>query len=379
MNRLACLLVLTSGLTPLGSASDERPRAREFGLKLGILSPGPLNAITDVAGVKVGNVTIIEGDSVRTGVTAILPHGGNVFQEKVPAAIAVANGFGKITGLSQIEELGTLETPVILTNTLSVPMAAEAVIEYTLQRPGNEDVRSVNPVVGETNDGRLNDIRGRHVRMSHVLEAIRKADGGPLPEGAVGAGTGTVCLGYKGGIGTASRKLPESRGGYTVGVLAQTNFGGVLTVAGVPVGVRLGEYFMKEDLESQSQGSCLMVVATDAPLDSRNLKRLARRALLGIVRTGGFYQNGSGDYAVAFSTAPETRVPHSSPGRTQLVTLLRDEHASPLFLAAVEAAEEAILNSLFKAVKVVGCDGRVAEPLPLDKLRTLLQQGTSSP
>ena len=354
-------------------ASEDRPRAREFGLVVGVLPTGPLNAITDVAGVKVGQVTLVEGPDVRTGVTAVLPHGGNLFQDKVPAAVAVANGFGKLTGATQVGELGTLETPVVLTNTLSVPAAAEAVIDWTLGLPGNERVASVNPVVGETNDGWLSDIRGRHVTRAHVLEAIRTASDGPVAEGAVGAGAGTTCFDYKGGIGTASRRLPESRGGWTVGVLVQTNFGGVLTIRGVP--------FDREDAgtaaapgpEPAGDGSCMIVVATDAPLDARNLERLAKRALLGIARTGGYYSNGSGDYAVAFSTAASVRVPHRSPSTTRTVTLLRDEAVSPLFQAAAEAGEEAILNSLFKAVRTEGRDGRVAEALPLARVRELLR------
>jgi D-aminopeptidase len=357
-----------------GRAVD-RPRLREFGLKTGVLAPGPLNAITDVVGVKVGQVTLIEGPDIRTGVTAIVPHEGNVFQDKVPGAIAVANGFGKLTGFTQVEELGTIETPIVLTNTLSVATAAAAVIEYTLTRPGNESVESVNAVVGETNDGYLNDIRGRHVRQEHVLQAIEEAAGGSVNEGCVGAGTGTVCYGFKGGIGTSSRRLPDGRGGWTVGVLVQTNHGGVLQVAGLPVGERLGNYFMKRELEPMAEGSCMIVVATDAPLDSRNLKRLAGRALLGIARTGGFYANGSGDYAIAFSTANEVRVPHRSGWATRSARLLRDDELSPLFLAAAEASEEAILNSLFKARRMEGREGRAVEPLPLEKIREMMTGG----
>ncbi|MGZ5513537.1 MAG: DmpA family aminopeptidase [Candidatus Aminicenantales bacterium] len=373
------VFVLLAGVATLaagsaGQTSAERPRAREFGLVVGVLPPGPLNAITDVAGVKVGQVTLIEGKDVRTGVTAILPHGGNIFQDKVPAGISVANGYGKLTGVTQVEELGTLETPIILTNTLSVPTAAGALIDWTLGLPGNEKVASVNPVVGETNDGWLNDIRGRHVMKAHILEAIRAASGGPVAEGAIGAGTGTTCFDYKGGIGTSSRRLPESRGGFTVGVLVQTNFGGVLTIRGVP--------FDKKDAgggaaaaagNPSGDGSCMIVVATDAPLDARNLKRLAKRALLGIARTGGYFSNGSGDYAIAFSTAESVRVANRSTERTQTVTLLRDDAVSPLFQAAAEAAEEAILNSLFKAVRIEGKDGHVAEPLPLERVRALLK------
>jgi D-aminopeptidase len=363
------LLVLAAA--PARIADGERPRAREFGLKIGVLDPGPLNAITDVAGIRVGQVTLARDKMIRTGVTAILPHGGNVFREKVPGAIAVANGFGKLTGATQVEELGTIETPIVLTNTLSVPTAADAVLDYVLGLPGNEGVGSVNPVVGETNDGWLNDIRGRHITKADVLESIRGAAEGPVVEGAVGAGTGTVCFGFKGGIGTSSRRLPQSRGGYTVGVLVQTNFGGNLTIGGRPAGQWLRE--RAADREAWEDGSCMIVVATDAPLDSRNLKRLARRALLGIPRTGGYYSNGSGDYAIAFSTAPELRVPNRSSSRTQTITVLRNEAMSPLFLAAAEAAEEAILNSLFKAVRTDGKDGHVSKALPLDKLKELLK------
>ena len=351
--------------------SESRPRARDFGLVIGVLPTGPLNAITDVAGVKVGQVTLIEGKDVRTGVTAVLPHGGNLFQDTVPAGISVANGYGKLTGVTQVEELGTLETPIVLTNTLSVPTAADAVIDWTLGLPGNERVESVNPVVGETNDGWLNDIRGRHVAKAHVLEAIVKASEGPVAEGAVGAGTGTTCFNYKGGIGTASRRLPENRGGWTVGVLVQTNFGGVLTIRGIPFEKR--ETASEAGSVAPGDGSCMIVVATDAPLDARNLKRLAKRALLGIARTGGYYSNGSGDYAIAFSTAAAVRVSRSSTSPARAVTLLRDESVSPLFQAAAEAAEEAILNSLFKAVRTVGKGGRAAEALPLDRVRDLLK------
>jgi D-aminopeptidase len=367
---LALMLILIGAV--LGSVR-ERPRAREFGLVVGVLSPGPLNAITDVAGVKVGQLTLIEGKAVRTGVTAVLPHDGNIFQDKVPAGISVANGYGKLTGLPQVKELGTIETPIVLTNTLSVPTAADALIDWTLGLPGNERVESVNPIVGETNDGWLNDIRGRHVTKAHVLEAIRKASEGPVDEGAIGAGTGTTCFGYKGGIGTASRRLPESRGGWTVGVLAQTNFGGVLTIRGVPFDKKETGTAAARGTKPAGDGSCLMVVATDAPLDARNLERLAKRALLGIARTGGYYSNGSGDFAVAFSTAASVRVPHRSTSPTRTVTLLNDESVSPLFQAAAEAAEEAILNSLLKAGRIEGKDGHVAEALPLDKLKDLLK------
>ena len=373
----AAFLLILPALALL--APEQRPRLREFGLKTGVLDPGPLNAITDVAGVKVGHVTLVEGKDVRTGVTVVLPHEGNVFQDKVPAGIDVANGFGKLTGSTQVEELGNLETPIVLTNTLSVPAAAEAVIEYILGLPENKSVESVNPVVGETNDGWLNDIRGRRVRKEDVLEAIRSARTGPVEEGAVGAGTGTICYNFKGGIGTASRKLAAARGGYTVGVLVQTNHGGQFRIGGIPVGemLRGGRSEPGPDAPARDdpavQGSCMIVVATDAPLDGRNLKRLAGRALLGIARTGGYNSNGSGDYAIAFSTAKEVRIPHRSASATQTVTLLRNENVSGLFLAAAEAAEEAILNSLFKAERMDGKNGRFVEALPLDKLKEFIK------
>ncbi len=369
---LISLVLLFSSLYP----EEARPRVREFGLKIGVLEPGPLNAITDVPGVRVGHRTLIQGDSIRTGVTAVVPHPGNVFQEKVPAGIYVANGYGKLTGYTQVEELGYLETPIILTNTLSVPEAAAALVDYILSLPGNERVESVNPVVGETNDGWLNDIRARAVKKEHVLEAIRAAAEGPVEEGAVGAGTGTTCFNFKGGIGTASRKLPANRGGWTVGLLVQTNFGGVLQIKGLQV-----EELLKKETGAgdgpaapAGDGSCLIVVATDAPLDSRNLKRLAKRALLGIARTGGYYSNGSGDYAIAFSTAPQVRLAHGERSLTQKVELVRNEAMSALFQATAEASEEAILNSLFKARTMTGKDGRRAEALPLEKLKSWLEK-----
>ncbi|MFC2141826.1 P1 family peptidase [Acidobacteriota bacterium] len=356
-------------------SNQTRPRLREFGIETGILKPGELNAITDVSGVLVGHVTLIEGENIRTGVTAVLPHGGNVFQSKVPGAVYVANGYGKLMGSTQVAELGNIETPIILTNTLSVPTAADAVIDYILALEGNEGVQSVNAVVGETNDGYLNDIRGRHVKKEHVLAAIRNAQAGPVDEGCVGAGTGTTCYSHKGGIGTASRLLPEELGGYTVGVLVQTNHGGVLQINGLPVGVKLGRYSYSRYVEGDTDGSCMMVVATDAPLDSRNLERLAKRALLGIPRTGGYYSNGSGDYAIAFSTAEGMRISDRTRQSTRKIEILRNERMSPLFLAAAEAAEEAILNSLFKAQAMEGKDGRTVDALPLDKIKELLDQG----
>ncbi len=367
---LVLLSLLVLGLSSL--SAEQRPRMREFGIKTGILEPGKLNAITDVEGVKVGHVTLIQGDNVRTGVTAILPHGGNVFQEKVPGAVYVANGYGKLTGALQIEELGVIETPIILTNTLSVPTAANALLSYILGLPGNERVGSVNIVVGETNDGRLNDIRGRHVKEEHIFEAIKKAAGGVVEEGNVGAGTGTTCLGYKGGIGTSSRQLAEAQGGYTVGVLVQTNFGGVLQIGSIPAGQKLGRHYMRETEDNQPEGSCMVVVATDAPLDSRNLKRLAKRALLGIVRTGGFYSNGSGDFCIAFSTAKDLRIPYRTQEKTRQMAVLWNHQMSPLFLAAAEACEEAIINSLFKA-ETMERKGVKVEALPLDKLKELIK------
>ncbi len=357
--------------------SDQtRPRMREFGIETGIFKPGKLNAITDVEGVLVGQVTLIQGDNIRTGVTAILPHDQNIYQFKVPGAVYVANGFGKLMGSTQVQELGNIETPIILTNTLNVPTAADAVIDYILNLKGNETVGTVNAVVGETNDGGLNDIRGRHVNKEHVLEAIRSAIGGPVEEGCVGAGTGTACYNFKGGIGTSSRVLPTDLGGYTVGVLVQTNHGGVLQISGVPLGVKLEKYSYSQYMERETEGSCMMVVATNAPIDARNLKRLAKRALLGIARTGGYYSNSSGDYAIAFSTAEGLRIPHRSRNATQTVELLRNDKISPLLLAAAEAAEEAILNAMFKAHTLKGRKGYTLDALPLDKVKELMGLGT---
>jgi D-aminopeptidase len=350
--------------------AGERPRAAEIGIKIGILKPGKFNAITDVAGVKVGHFTLIKSKHIRTGVTAILPHGDNMFLKKVPAAVYAANGYGKLTGISQIEELGNIETPIILTNTLSVPTAADALIDYSLSLPGCEDVGSVNPVVGETNDGWLNDIRGRHIKKKHVLKAIASASIGPVEEGCVGAGTGTMCLGFKGGIGTASRVLPESFGGYTVGVLVQSNFGGVLQIAGCPVGRELGRYYFKGHVD----GSCMIVVATDAPLCIRNLKRLARRAILGMGRIGGICSNSSGDYVIAFSTAKNLRVPYRSESQFVDAEVLRNERLTPLFLAVIEAAEEAILNSMLKATSTKGKDGRIMEAISIEKIKEVLKK-----
>ncbi|WP_183496543.1 DmpA family aminopeptidase [Neolewinella aquimaris] len=345
-------------------------RPRELGVPFGVMTPGPLNAITDVAGVRVGHTTLIEGDSIRTGVTAILPHAGDLYQEKVPAAIYLGNGYGKLAGYSQVKELGELETPIVLTNTLSVATATNALITACLA--DNPEVQSVNAVVGETNDGFLNDIRGRHVTQAHVLAALGSAAGSEVEEGNVGAGTGTSCFGWKGGIGTSSRLLPESLGGYTVGVLVQTNFGGVLQIAGVPVGQKLGRYYFRDELESHADGSCMIVVATDAPLGPRNLERLAKRAMLGLARTGGIASNGSGDYVIAFSTATENRIVAGG-ARVRTLSELSNGAVSPLFLAVIEATEEAIINSLFAAEDMTGHNGRHREALPVEKVLELLR------
>jgi D-aminopeptidase len=346
-----------------------------------VLPPGPLDAITDVPGVLVGHETVVEGDSVRTGVTAVLPHGGNLFQEKVPAAVHVGNGFGKAAGFLQVQELGTIETPIVLTNTLAVGTAVQAVAAWTLERPGNEAVRSVNAVVGETNDGYLNDIRSFPVTAEHVRRAIAAARGGPVAEGSVGAGTGTQALGWKGGIGTASRRLPERLGGWTVGALVQSNFGGVLAIDGVPVGELLGRYSYREALEAEAtgggaegaDGSCMIVLATDAPLSARNLERLAKRAVLALGRVGSFMSNGSGDFVIAFSTARENRRPHESEKDVLTVLDLRNDATSPLFLATVEAVEEAIYNSLLKAETVTGHGGRTVEAIPIERVKELME------
>jgi D-aminopeptidase len=354
---------------------ESRPRAREIGVAPGILPPGLLNAITDVKGVRVGHATLIRGENVRTGVTAILPHEGNLFRGKVPAAIYVGNGFGKLMGSTQVNELGELETPILLTSTLNVPKVADALIEYMLGLAGNEEVRSINPVVAETNDGSLNDIRGRHIGKEDVFAALRDAKGGPVEEGSVGAGTGTVAFGFKGGIGTSSRVVPQSLGGYTVGVLVQTNFGGVLTINGAPVGKELGRYYLRNELERQTaDGSIIMVVATDAPLDARNLQRLAKRAMLGLARTGSPSTNGSGDYVIAFSTAEDVRIRPDPSGRARAVQVLSNDAMSPLFEAVVEATEEAIYNSLFRATTVKGRDGHTVEALPLERTLEILRK-----
>jgi len=357
------------------NTNAQMKRARDYGIEIGILRTGRYNAITDVPGVMVGHVTLKEGDSVNTGVTAILPHDGNIFQQKVPAGIFVANGFGKLTGYTQVEELGNLETPVVLTNTLSVSTAVASVIEHTLSQPGNEKVMSVNAVVGETNDGRINDIRGRHITTEHVLEAIRNAGSGPVAEGNVGAGTGTVCFGFKGGIGTSSRVLPPVRGGYTVGVLVQTNYGGILQVNGVPVGQELGRYSFRNNVdEYREDGSCMIVLMTDAPLTSRNLKRLASRAFAGMMRTGASGSNGSGDYIIAVSTAEELRFSYSSDSMYDEWSEVRNDEMDLLFQAAAEATEEAIINSLFAAETTRARNGMTVQALPVEETLQILRK-----
>ena len=401
MNHLTGILfvVLITLLFSDAIYAQDRHRVRDLGITPGILSPGPLNAITDVKGVMVGHLTRIEGDGIRTGVTAILPHDGNLFRDRVPAAVYVGNGFGKALGFTQVQELGELETPLALTNTLSIFDVAKGVADYVLNQPGNENVRSVNPVVGETNDGYLNDIRARVLTTDDVYSAIEAASSGPVAEGNVGAGTGTRALGYKAGIGTSSRRLPESRGGYTVGVLVQSNFGGILTVNGAPVGEELGNHYMSGDVpyelslnsDSKSRqstrsvqstdgydydvdGSIMIVVATDAPLTSRNLERLAKRAIMGVARTGGFASNGSGDYVIAFSTHDDVRRAIDSDEDTIDRTELTNSAMSPLFLATVEATEEAILNSLFMAEPMTGHDGNEMDALPTDEVMEIMKE-----
>jgi D-aminopeptidase len=368
------LAVFTCGAMVL--MAQGRPRARELGVTPGVYPPGPLNAITDVGDVRVGHTTLVEGDTVRTGVTAVLPHPGNLFQEKVAGAVFVGNAFGKLTGSTQVAELGTIETPIVLTNTLSVGVAMDAVVRYTVSQAGNEQVRSVNALIGETNDGALNDIRGFHVTRQHVVEAIANARGGPVAEGSLGAGTGTRLYGWKGGIGTSSRIIPDR---YTVGVLVQTNFGGNLTITGVPI-FRLLQPPQRAGADSPmswstlgtGDGSCMIVVATDAPLDARDLRRLAARAVFGLGRTGSSYSNGSGDFAIAFSTSPEMR---SRFGETapRARRVLPTDAVSPLFQAALEATEEAVYNSLFQAT-TVGSKFGTAEAIPIERVRELLKR-----
>ena len=372
MRRFALIVVLMA-LGVSFATAQEHKTLREWGFPTGIFETGKYNAITDVPGVTVGHVTLIEGDSVRTGVTAIVPHQGNIFRNKVPAAIYVGNGFGKLAGVTQVRELGNIETPVVLTNTLSVAAGIEGGVRYTLMQPGNEQERSVNAVVGETNDGRLNDIRGMHVTPQMVIDAINNAHGGPVEQGCVGAGTGTICFGFKGGIGTSSRVLPESLGGYTVGVLVQTNYGGILEIDGVQVGQRLHKHdFVNHVKKSENvDGSCMMVVITDAPLDSRNLERVAKRAMMGMAKTGGIASNGSGDYVIALSVAPGNLI--DSNAKTITSTVLANSEMSSIFAATIEATAEALWNSLFMAEGMTGRGGNHVDALPVQQVLEMLR------
>ncbi len=376
---LILALVFPAPTALMAQTSSPRPRARDLGITVGVFEPGRWNAITDVVGVRVGQTTVIEGDRVRTGITAILPHEGNTYLDRVPAAIHVGNGFGKLLGVTQVAELGELETPILLTCTLCVWKAADAMVEWMLAQDGMADVRSLNALVGETNDGGLNDIRSRPITAQHVVAALESAESGAVAEGSVGAGTGTRAFGWKGGIGTSSRVLPASLGQHTVGVLVQSNFGGILDIAGAPVGRELGRYSFQGALEGApsleqddtGQGSIMMVVATDAPLSDRNLRRLAARAVMGLARTGSFAGNGSGDYVIAFSTAPSVR---RAPGRSAPAPAeLGNDAMSGLFQAVVEATEEAIYNSLLRATSVTGM-GRTADALPIDATLEILRR-----
>lgn len=374
------MIILLSGLESAFAQGETRPRARDIGIVVGVLPPGPLNAITDVAGVKVGQTTIIRGDNIRTGVTAILPTDGNLYQERVPAAVFLGNAYGKLTGSTQVNEMGEIETPILLTGTDSVFRAADALVTYMFNLKGNEKVLSVNPVVGETNDGYLSDIRSRPITPEDVFAAIDNASAGPVEEGVVGAGTGTIAFSWKGGIGTSSRRLPDALGGYTVGVLVQTNFGGNLIIAGVPIGKELGKTYpniasmgtnMQQKLPTPD-GSCMIVVATDAPIDHRNLLRLAARAMMGLARTGSSETNGSGDYVIAFSSSPDVRIdPKGTLYRPK--ELLSNESMSPLFEAVIEATEEAIYNSMLRAHDVTG-NGHTIKALPLQETIELLKK-----
>ena len=354
------------------SAGQPHKTLRQWGFPTGIFETGTYNAITDVPGVTVGHVTCIEGDSIRTGVTAIVPHQGDIFRNKVPAAIYVGNGFGKLAGVTQVRELGNIETPVILTNTLSVAAGIEGAVRYTLMQPGNGNVRSVNAVVGETNDGRLNKIRQMYVTPQMVIDAINNAHGGPVEQGNVGAGTGTICFGFKGGIGTSSRVLPESLGGYTIGVLVQTNYGGILEIDGVQVGQRLQKHdFINHVRKAENvDGSCMMVVITDAPLDSRNLERVAKRAMMGMAKTGGIASNGSGDYVIALSVAPGNLI--NDTARTTTSTVLANGEMSSIFAATIEATAEALWNSLFMAESMTGWGGNHVDALPVERVLEML-------
>jgi D-aminopeptidase len=367
--RAAVPLVIAILTMQIQTPTPPRPRARELGIAPGVMQPGPLNAITDVAGVAVGHTTVVQGESVRTGVTAILPHGGNLFRDKVAGAVFVGNAFGKLAGSTQVEELGTIESPIVLTNTLSVGVALDAIVRWTIAQPGNEAVRSVNALVGETNDGSLNDIRGLHVTRDHVMGAITNAKTGAVEEGAVGAGTGTVAFGWKGGIGTSSRRVQQPGDTWTVGVLVQTNYGGRLVIDGIPVWKTITPPRRTGALAAgPTDGSCMVVVATDAPLEARDLKRLAARAIFALARTGSTYSNGSGDFAIAFSTHPSLRVTTASGPQPR--TVLPTDNVSSLFEAALDATEEAVYNSLLKAIDTTG-NGETIRALPLDRLKEL--------
>jgi D-aminopeptidase len=389
---LAAVAMIAAGQTSSPSntptTTTGRPRARELGVVVGVLPTGPLNAITDVEGVLVGQTTVIRGENVRTGVTAVVPHGGNLFTEKVPGAVFVGNGFGKLIGSTQVEELGEIESPILLTSTLNVPKVGDALIDYMLAQQGQQEVRTVNVVVGETNDGYLSDIRGRHVGRDEVFAALKSAKGRPVEEGSIGAGTGTVCFGWKGGIGTSSRKLPDSLGGFTVGVLVQTNYGGVLTINGAPIGVELGKYYLKDEVagkprarvrsgspktDDNADGSVMVVIATDAPVEARQLKRMGARAMMGIARTGSSASNGSGDYAIAFSTAKQNRIYGTAKPGVRNTQVLANDAMSPLFQAVIEATEEAVYNSLFKATTVTG-NGHTVEALPIEQTVEILRR-----
>ena len=367
----AIAIALAAGST---EASAQKKTLREHGFPIGIFETGKNNAITDVPGVTVGQVTCIEGDSIRTGVTAIVPHQGNIFRNKIPAAIYAGNGFGKLAGVTQVHELGNIETPIVLTNTLNVAAGIDGLITYTLQQPGNENVRSVNAVVGETNDGGLNKIQQRYVTPEIVLQALANAKPGPVEQGCVGAGTGTVAFNFKGGIGTSSRVLPKSLGGYTIGVIVQSNYGGILEIDGVQVGQKLNEYSFKNHVIPQANtadGSCMMVVITDAPIDARNLERVAKRAMMGLAKTGGIASNGSGDYVIALSVAPENLLKDGQKMHTQ--TVLDNGEMSSIFAATIEATAEALWNSMFMAETTKGYKGKVVEALPVDKVLKMLK------
>ncbi|MCO6047658.1 P1 family peptidase [Aeoliella sp. ICT_H6.2] len=376
---LLMLAALAPSTTPAQSQDSTRPLLRDLGIEIGVLATGPTNSLVDVAGVQVGHCSVVQdfadGSALRTGVTAIFPHPDGIFLEKVPAAVHVANGFGKFVGSTQVNELGVLETPILLTNTLSTFAVADALVAWTLEQPGCGDVRSVNPLVGECNDGYLNDIRRRGVTADHVRSAIRAASTDAVQQGCVGAGVGTRCMGFKGGIGSSSRKLPDSLGGYTVGVLVQTNFGGSLAVDGAPIGERLGNYYLKDEVVRQEHGSCIVVVATDAPLDARQLARIARRAPLGLAAAGSSISHGSGDYILAFSTAEQLRMQYESDDATESVTLLRDDRLSPLFQATKDATCEAVINSLLQATTITGHRGRTTEAIDPDEFLRAYREG----